>query len=81
MIVLINNQIAGSSIALHAYQLRKGENIAESEFDKNSFFDALNAALYFTEKKDNNTACKFLSEAKKDMPFNTWLNQINPECP
>ncbi len=81
MIVLINNQIAGSNIALHALQLRKGEKIAESEFDKNSFFDALNAALYFTEKKDNNTACKFLSEAKKDMPFNVWLNQINPECP
>lgn len=81
MIVLINNQMAGSNIALHAYQLRKGERIAESEFDKNSFFDALNAAKYFTEKKDNNTACKFLTESKKKMPFNTWLNQINPECP
>jgi len=81
MIVLINNQISGSNIALHAYQFRKGEKIAEPDFDKNSFFDALNAALYFTEKKDNNTACKFLSEAKKSMPFNSWLNQINPECP
>jgi tetratricopeptide (TPR) repeat protein len=81
MIVLINNQMAGSNIALHAYQLRKGERIVESEFDKNSFFDALNAAKYFTEKKDNITACKFLTEAKKKMPFNNWLNQINPECP
>lgn len=81
MIVLINNQMAGSNIALHAYQLRKGERIAESEFDKNSFFDALNAAKYFTEKKDNIAACKFLTEAKKKMPFNNWLNQINPECP
>jgi tetratricopeptide (TPR) repeat protein len=81
MIVLINNQMAGSNIALHAFQMRKGEKIVESEFDKNSFFDALNGAQYFTENKDNITACKFLSEAKRDMPFNIWLNQINPECP
>ena len=81
VIVLINNQITGYEITLHALRMRKGENIAESEFDKNSFFDALNAAKYFTEKKDNNTACKFLTESKKKMPFNTWLNQINPECP
>ncbi len=81
VIVLINNQIPGYEITLHALRMRKGENIAESEFDKNSFFDALNAAKYFTEKKDNITACKFLLEAKKKMPFNNWLNQINPECP
>ena len=81
VIVLINNQIPGYEITLHALRMQKGENISESEFDKNSFFDALNAAKYFTEKKDNNTACKFLTEAKKKMPFNTWLNQINPECP
>jgi tetratricopeptide (TPR) repeat protein len=81
MIVLINNQIPGFEITLHAMRMGKGENIAESEFEKNSFFDALNAAQYFSQKKDNTAACKFLTEAKKKMPYNTWLNQINPECP
>jgi hypothetical protein len=81
IIVLINNQIPGYEITLHAMRMSKGENISESEFEKNSFFDALNAAKYFTQKKDNATACKFLTEAKKKMPYNTWLNQINPECP
>jgi tetratricopeptide (TPR) repeat protein len=81
IIVLINNQIPGYEITLHAMRMSKEENISESEFEKNSFFDALNAAQYFTQKKDNATACKFLTEAKKKMPYNTWLNQINPECP
>lgn len=81
MIVLINNQIPGYEITLHAMRMSKGENIAEAEFEKNSFFDALNAAQYFSQKKDNDTACKFLTEAKKKMPHNAWLNQINPECP
>lgn len=80
-ITLINNQIPGYEITLHAMRMSKGENISESEFEKNSFFDALNAAQYFTQKKDNDNACKFLTEAKKKMPYNSWLNQINPECP